>query len=89
MAPFVPQIKVIGSRISSNAVCPRSVADVCAMWAEADRKRALRMINSGNAILCEDATAYAAAVALNLQSMLRNHKYLPLERIVKHHQITA
>jgi len=67
----VPSITITGRTATSTAARPRHIADHCASWKQKDRNAAKRLLMSDGEIVCNDATAYAAMIAMSLEIMNR------------------
>lgn len=65
----VPKITVTGNYVQSNAVSPRHIPGNCACWDDADRAKAKRLMLRPGVVACNDATAYAAMLAIGLDLM--------------------
>ena len=67
----VPRITVNGNEIRSDSGQAPHLADVCARWAQADMRKARKLLREGNEVICRDATAHAALISLSLDMMNR------------------
>ncbi len=73
--PEVPKIRVTGSVISSTAMTPSNQPDTCASWKPSTLKTVKSLLTNGKPVVCKDATAYAAVLALSIDLMI--HGGLP------------
>lgn len=67
----VPTITITGNRAYSSATLPRSEADSCSCWPNGEMAKARKLLKRENLVFCEDATAYAAILALSLDFLYR------------------
>jgi hypothetical protein len=69
----VPKISVSGLEVKSDATIPANVTDSCASWSEKDIKSARKLMKQSKQVICLDATAYAAMLAISID-LLNNGK---------------
>jgi hypothetical protein len=68
----VPEILVSGNVVYSDSTNPAHTADSCACWSKASTRNAQKLLRKTDGLItCQDATAYAAMLAMSLDML--NH----------------
>jgi hypothetical protein len=65
----VPKIHITGNVVSSDSTTPRDVADLCACWPKRSIEPVHKLLRARKRIVCLDATARAAVLAMGLEMM--------------------
>jgi len=71
MNESVPKITVTGNTVSSDAARPRHIADTCACWPDGVQPKAIKLLLHKLTVVCKDATAHTAMLALSIALMHR------------------
>jgi len=82
----VPEIFVEGSAVRSDSTYPPHIVDCCACWPKRSIAPARKLLKQKRQIVCKDATAFAAMLAMSLDLLGRGFLVTPLDQFVKDYQ---
>lgn len=87
VAAAVPTIIIGGNAVWSFAATPRHIADTCACWTAGMAARGRKLLRRKGPIICRDATAFAAMIALSLDMMNHGIDTGGMECFVKEYEV--